>query len=305
MVGFTSWRAARRAFWLGLGAAVGLGVVLDRWRRWRARQSFPLPFSDTLRWALVTGASSGIGRAYAVALAQLGYNLVLVARRRERLEELATQLSDSYRVETIVLCADLTTPEGVDSVEEIIREMDGLSFLVNNAGFGVAGTFATVDFGRLLDMVRLHVLATMRLTRAALPGMLARRHGAIVNVSSLMAYYPLAGQATYAATKCYQRAFTEALHQELIGSGVRVQALCPGLVRTEFHLSADTQRRFPDFLWLTPEFVVQRSLRHLAEGQVVSVPGAGYRLLAELAGVIPRGLLYIAGGRFIMSVGDR
>ena len=303
MIGFASWRASRRTFLLGLGAAVALGVTLDRRRRWLARRTFSVPSPDTSRWALVTGASSGIGRAYAVALAGLGYHVILVGRRWERLEAVAAQISEAYPVDTIALCADLTTPGGIEAVEEIIRATDGLSFLVNNAGFGLPGAFATVDFERVLDMVQLHILATMRLTRAALPGMLARRHGAIVNVSSLMAYYPLPEQATYAATKCYQRAFTEALHQELMGSGVRAQALCPGFVRTEFQASAGIQRQLPDFLWLAPEFVVQHSLRHLAEDQVLSVPGIGYRMLAGLAGVIPRSLFYLIGNRFGMSKG--
>jgi len=303
MVGCASWRGPRRAFLLGLAAMGALGVTLDQWRRWLARRAFSLPSPDASRWALVTGASSGIGRAYAVALAALGYHVILVARRWERLEAVAAQISEAYPVDTVTLCADLTTPEGIEAVEEIIRATDGLSFLVNNAGFGLSGPFATVDFERVLDMVQLHIVATMRLTRAALPGMLARHHGAIVNVSSLVTHYPLPGQATYVATKCYLRAFTEALHQELLGTGVRAQALCPGLVRTEFQASAGIQRRLPSFLWLSPEFVVQRSLRHLAEDRVLSVPGIGYRMLAGLAGVMPRSLLYLIGNRFGMSKG--
>ncbi|MBN1246361.1 MAG: SDR family oxidoreductase [Anaerolineae bacterium] len=282
--------------WLLLGAAIGVVFGLVSWRRRRARQTSPLIREGERSTALVTGASSGIGRSYAIELASLGYDLILVARRRDRLQALATELIDSYGIRVAVVEADLAMEEGVTQVERAIAAADALTVLVNNAGFGMVSWFATSDLQRHLDMVQLHIEAVVRLTRAALPGMLALKRGAVVNVGSLMAFYPLYGNTTYSATKCYLRTFSEVLHQELIGTGVRVQALCPGFVATEFQQSADIQKlAIPDFAWMSPETVVRRSLIDLRNNQVISVPGLGYRLLADVSGLIPRPLLRLAG----------
>lgn len=246
--------------------------------------------------ALVTGASSGIGRTYATQLASLGYDLVVVARRRSRLQELAAELSETHGVDVAVVAADLTTEDGIQQLESLISSTTALTFLVNNAGFGMVSWFAASDLERHLDMIQLHVEAVVRLTRAALPGMLAMQRGAIVNVASLMAFYPLYGNTTYAATKCYLRTFSEALYQELVGTGVRVQALCPGFVATEIQASADIEQLpLPSFAWMSPETVVRRSLEDLRNDRVISVPGLGYRLLADVSGLIPRPLLRLAG----------
>jgi uncharacterized protein len=211
---------------------------------------------------------------------------------------LAEELTRRYHVPVEVLVADLADPAGIAKVEACIAETGALAFLVNNAGFGTPGTFVENAIQSQEAMIRVHVNAAVRLTRAALPGMLARNGGAIVNVASLMAFYPLPGSATYAATKAYLKVFTEALHEELIGTGVRIQALCPGFTRTEFqdanHIS---ERPIPEFAWMSAESVVAQSLRDLDNGRVISVPGAAYRLLASLSGLIPRGLLYIVGYR--------
>jgi hypothetical protein len=245
---------------------------------------------------LVTGASSGIGQAYARKLASMGYDLILVARRRERLEALAAELRTADGVGARVLPADLATDAGVATVERVIAATDDLAVLVNNAGFGAAGTFARGDLERHLAMVRVHVEAVIRLTRAALPGLLAQGRGAIVNVSSLMSFYPIYGGSTYAGSKCYLRAFTEALHQELMGTGVRAQSLCPGFVRTELQDVAEIQKLpLPDFVWMSPEAVVEGSVRDLARDQVISVPGWWYRVLAGISGLVPRALIYAAG----------
>jgi short-subunit dehydrogenase len=245
---------------------------------------------------MVTGASSGIGAAYAKELASRGYDVILVARRRERLETLAATLHTDYHTEPLVVVADLTTEDGIARVEHVIRATDDLNLVVNNAGVGMATPFVRADVERHLELVRLHVHAVVRLTRAALPMMLAQSRGAVVNVSSLLSYFPVGGSATYAGTKCYLRAFTEALHQELASSGVRAQSLCPGFVATEMQQRADVERLpLPDFLWMSPEAVVDRSLRDLAEDRVISVPGLGYRFLANAAGVIPRPVMYALG----------
>jgi len=246
--------------------------------------------------ALVTGASSGIGEAYARALARNGYALILVARREARLQALAEELTSRHNVPAEVLVADLADPAGVARVEARIAEIETLAFLVNNAGFGIRGTFVENDIASHEAMIRLHVDTTVCLTRAVLPGMLAQDCGAVVNVASFVAFFPVTGSVTYSATKAYLKSFTEALHQELDGTGVRVQVLCPGFTRTEFQSTGKIDEKgIPNFAWMSAESVVTQSLRDLDNGKVISVPGAGYRLLALLSGLIPRGLLYSVG----------
>jgi short-subunit dehydrogenase len=246
--------------------------------------------------ALVTGASSGIGQAYATKLAEMGYDVIVVARRAERLEALATRLSQVYGVNITVLTADLATYSGIEKVERVIERTHDLNLLVNNAGFGLAGHFSDTDVARQEDMIRVHVLATVRLTRAALPVMLAQQRGAIVNVASVMAFYPLSGSVTYGATKSYLRSFTEALHQELAGTGVRAQCLCPGFTRTELQAAGRVDwSSLPGFVWMSAESVVDRSLRDVRDDRVISVPGFGYRMLVFVRRLLPRPILYLAG----------
>lgn len=232
--------------------------------------------------ALITGASSGIGAAFARQLAARGYNLILVARRQERLAALADELQQRYPVTAEVLPANLTDPADIGRVEACIRDTERLAMLVNNAGFGGAGYFATLDLAGPLAMIQVHIVASVRLCHAALPGMLALNRGAIINVSSTSAFVPLPGSATYSATKAYLINFSQALQTELSGTGIRVQALCPGFTRTEFHDAPEFENfdrgHLPGFMWMSAEDVVADSLRALDRGQVVRVPGLLYRL---------------------------
>ena len=283
-------------YWLVLGGLAGAVAGFRYWRQRRAQQTSPLIKSGDRQVALVTGASSGIGRSYALKLAEFGYDVILVARRRERLEALAAEITAAFGVEAAVVTADLSTEAGIQRVEQVLLATDALVLLVNNAGFGLNGPFAESAIGSHMKMVQVHVAAVVRLTRAALPALLAQHRGAIINVSSLMAFYPIYGSATYGATKCYLRAFTEALYQELQGSGVRAQVLCPGFVETELQEVAEIEPlALPQCFWMSPDTVVARSLRDLANDRAVSVPGLGYRVLAALSNFIPRPLLYAAG----------
>ena len=241
--------------------------------------------------ALVTGASAGIGAAFAERLAQEQYDLIIVARSRERLQALARQLQDRHGVRAEPLSADLTDAAELRVIEEVAAGDDGLELVVNNAGFGTFGRFGELDADQEESEIRLNVLALVRLTRAALPGMIARRQGAIINVSSMAGFQPAPYNATYGATKAYVTSFTEALHEELRGTGVRVQALCPGFTRTEFQERAKIDvSSIPSLAWMTPEAVVDASLAALRRGQVICVPGIGNRLLTALVGTIPRGI---------------
>jgi uncharacterized protein len=248
--------------------------------------------------ALVTGGSTGIGAAFARRLARDGYDLIIVARNRDRLETLAKQLRSDHGAAVEPLPADLTNSAELRVVEDLIARHEGLDLLVNNAGFGTAGQFSKLDVEKEDGEIRLNVVALVRLTRAALPGMLARSHGAIINVSSMAGLAPAPYNATYGATKAFVNSFTEALHEETRGSGVRVQALCPGFTRTEFQERAGIDvSGIPSFAWMTAEAVVEASLAGLRRGEVVCVPGMGNRLVATLTGAVPRSLTRRITGR--------
>lgn len=253
--------------------------------------------------ALVTGASTGLGAAFARALAQRQYDLLIVARSQARLEALAQDLHQQHGVTVDVLVADLTDPTALRTVEARVQHDEALTLLVNNAGFGTIGPFARLDPDEEEAEIRLNVIALVRLTRAALPGMLARGQGGILNVSSLAALMPGPYDATYGATKAYVNSFTEALHEELRGTGVRVQTLCPGFTHTEFQQRAGVDAtQIPRLAWMHAEVVVEVALKALERGQVVCVPGGLNRLMACLMRVLPRRLLGWVAGRLTRRV---
>jgi uncharacterized protein len=241
--------------------------------------------------ALVTGASSGIGATFARQIAEEGYDLVLVARRTDRLEALAAELRAKHHVGVEAVAADLTRDQDVERVGRLLAAPPCLALLVNNAGFGTKGFFHETDPGPQDDMHRLHVLATERLTRAALPGMIARRRGGIINVASVAGFIQSPNNVSYCATKAWMNSFTEGLYMELkaLGSPVVVQALCPGYTYSEFHdvMGAD-RGEIPKSWWMPAEFVVRESLRGLKEGKLFVIPGWRYRLIVRLVKVVPR-----------------
>ena len=240
------------------------------------------------RWpvALVTGASSGIGRALAVQLAADGSDLVVVARRQDRLEELASELHAAHGVKVEVLVADMSDPDQLATVEDRLRA--GVDLLVNNAGVGGQGPFAEIPLDRQDSQIRLNVLAPVRLTHAALEHMLPRGNGGILNVSSIAGLQPMPYVATYAATKAYLSTFTVALHEEVRGRGVSVTNLLPGFTRTEFHGAADIDRSFlPRPAWMKADTVARAGLRAVAENRAQCVPGLGYRILSGLSAATP------------------
>ena len=243
--------------------------------------------------ALVTGASSGIGAEFCRELARRGCDLVLVARRAARLSQLAAELAGVYGVRAEALAADLTKDDELAVVERRVSAEDNLEYLVNNAGFGTRGKFFETDRDSQDRMHRLHVLATLRLTHAALPGMIARGRGNIINVSSVAAFWETPGNASYCATKAWMNSFTEGLALELRAarSPVKVQALCPGFTHTEFHDVMGVDRGLiPGPLWMPAEAVVGASLRGLEHGRTVVVPGLAYKFLVLLSKLLPRRL---------------
>lgn len=241
--------------------------------------------------ALITGASAGIGAAFARALAARGHDLVLVARGRARLEALAAELRERAGAQVEVLPADLADPTSLAQVEQVASARP-LDLLVNNAGFGHGTDFLESDADAHEAMIRLHVVASVRLARAAVPPMKQRGRGAVINVASVAGFLPRAGSVTYGATKGYLTFFSEALAQELRGTGVRVQALCPGLTHTEFHQRAHMDMSGkPGWLWMGAEEVVDRSLVALERGKVVCVPGLKNRVALAVARMLPGALM--------------
>jgi len=231
--------------------------------------------------ALVTGASSGIGEAFARRFARDGYDLVLVARRKDRLDALAGELRKTADV--TVLQADLADPEQLRLVEDKIRSTERLEGLVNNAGFMRPQEFRKADVDVWDEMIRLHVLATTRLTYAALPQMVSRKRGDIINLASVAAFIPVPNNVVYSASKAFLNTFTEGLLQELHGTGVRVQALCPGWTRTELVASPDVDTsRIPSWGWMESEDVVDYSLRCLRRKRLICIPGWRNRLMVRL-----------------------
>src|SRR4051794_37811116 len=223
------------------------------------------------RTALVTGASTGIGEVFARRLARDGYRLILVARRQDRLDQLARELSGA---ETLV--ADLSLPDGLGLVEARIAAEPTLELLVNNAGFGTKGLYWETPLEAQERMHQLHVMATMRLTRAALAAMVPRARGGVINVSSVAGFGQSPNNVSYCSTKAWMNSFTEGLDLELRGAGspVRVQALCPGFTVTEFHDAMGMSRDgIPGWLWMRAEDVVDQSLRGLAKGKAFVIPG--------------------------------
>ncbi|WP_457031463.1 SDR family NAD(P)-dependent oxidoreductase [Kitasatospora sp. P5_F3] len=240
--------------------------------------------------ALITGATAGIGAAFARRLAKDGRDLVLVARDAERLAATAAELTKTYGVEVEVLPADLATDAGIGAVEDRLRGgAKPVDILINNAGFGNKGEFLTVPLDQELDMLKVHVEAVLRTTVAALPGMRERGFGGIVNVASVAAFLP---RGTYGASKAWVVSFTQGAARDLGGTGVRLMALAPGFTRTEFHQRAGMgTSNVPAWGWLSAERVVDEALRDLAKGRSLSVPGKRYKAVVAVARLLPSGKL--------------
>jgi short-subunit dehydrogenase len=230
--------------------------------------------------ALVTGASSGIGLAYARLLAKEGFDLVIVARDLPRLDKLAKELNKAYKIKVQTLKADLTKPAQL---------ANPIAVLINNAGFGIKQSFIDSDLKREQELLDVLVTAPMRLTHAVLPSMIKQNNGIIVNVSSIASW--IAG-GTYSAAKSYLTVFSEYLNNELKGTKIKVSALCPGFTRTEFHERGKMRMSgLPNFMWLDADKLVAKSWKDAQKNKSVSVPGLQYKLLALTAQYAPRPLV--------------
>lgn len=251
--------------------------------------------------ALITGATAGIGAAFARLLAAEGTDLVLVARDADRLQQTAARLRDQHGVEVEVLPADLTDDAGCAAVEQRLRADPPVGLLVNNAGMGGGGLFWQIPVEDAERMLRLNVRQVMRLTHAVLPGMVDRSRGDILNVSSVAGYAPAGRTAMYGSSKAWLTAFSESVGMELAGTGVHVSALCPGFVHTEFHDRAGIDMSsMPEWMWLDADAVAATGLRDHRRGRPVSVPGPLYKALLVAMKFAPRGLVR-SGSRVVRN----
>ena len=239
--------------------------------------------------AVVTGATAGLGRVFADRLARRGHPLLIISRDAERLNATAHEIAAAHGVPVRVLPGDLSTDAGIEKAAALLTAEKNVGVLVNNAGFGTRGPIHEIDVGPQMRMLRLHMLAPMRLARAVLPGMIERHAGWIINVASLAGFVYSPGNANYCASKAYVIGLSRALDLELFGTGVVVQALCPGYTHTEFHQRASMDKtRVPGLRWESADVVVDGSIRAAERGRpVVVVPGWRHKLLYVGAKLAP------------------
>lgn len=238
--------------------------------------------------ALITGATAGIGKSFAIQLASKNYDLVLVARDQNRLTELADQLRSDFDVKTEVLVADLSDFNQLGEVA-CRAAADDIDLVINNAGFGIKQIFIGGNLTSEQNLLDVLVGAVMRITHAALPGQVKRNRGGVINVSSVAGWL---SSGTYSAAKSWVTTFSEALATQLRGSNVHVMALCPGFTRTEFHQRADMDAStIPEWMWLDVDAVVSKALSDFAKAKPVSVPGLQYKVLGLIARYLPRPLV--------------
>lgn len=250
---------------------------------------------ENRQMAVITGATSGIGREFARSFARLGYDLLITGRRRDVIAGVAAEIRKEYRVKVRVVIADLSVKEDVASLLQVIGMQQNITALVNNAGYGMKLSFSEDEIDHQLDMVSVHVDAPLMLIHKVLPRMIENRSGIIINVSSMASYFPTSGGAMYTGTKSFLRSFSESLHLDVGRYGIRVQCLCPGFTVSDFHRNSNlmTDKIRNGLLpWIEPSAVVQYSLKSLERGMVVCVPGFRNRFLVWLASVMPRNLYY-------------
>ena len=248
------------------------------------------------RTAIITGATSGIGAAFACHLARAGYNLLLTGRRMERLEQMKTELEQTHGIDVKYVVADLANTAEYNGLLRAIHQLPTVDMLINNAGFGNRTDFFESDFFEQQKMLDVHITATTRLVHEVVPLMREQGKGAIINVASLAAFLPAKLSYFYCSTKAFLVAFTECLRVDLLHTGIKVQALCPGFTKTEFHDKAETAHQndwmcHPLF-WMTADEVVQYSLHSLARSNVICIPGYCNRCIYWISRFIPRNLYY-------------
>jgi short-subunit dehydrogenase len=240
------------------------------------------------KWALVTGATAGIGESFTRLLAAKGFNLILVARDEARLHERSAGLKEKFGAESVVIVADLATEAGCAKVEDYIRANE-IEVLINNAGFGINKAFTMSDLAKEEEVLKVLVRTPMRLMHVALPAMKERNSGVVINVSSVASF--IAGGA-YSASKAYLTVLSESLSTELSATNITVSALCPGFTRTEFHQRGRMKMAgLPNFMWLNSDVLVAKAWKDAVAGKPVSIPGWQYKTLVGIISLLPRSIV--------------
>ncbi len=252
------------------------------------------------RLAIITGATSGIGKAYAEYFAAHEYDLLITGRRRELIHRVAADLKNSYQVNVEVVIADLSRDLDLSLLLQILGKQKNIEVLVNNAGYGMDSRFSEDEIDHQMAMLKVHVDAPVLLVKKVLPVMMENKTGIIINVSSLAAYMPTASNAMYTGTKSFLKNFTESLHLDVSNYGIKVQCLCPGFTHSDFHRNHNTSgevEKYGQVNWMNPSQVVEYSIYCLNKGQVICIPGLLNRFTRSLVTVIPRSLYYLVSSR--------
>ncbi len=248
------------------------------------------------RYAVITGATSGIGKEFAFQFARMGYHLILTGRQRNVITNVAFEIRKSYQIEVNILIVDLSFKKDLQKLLKILERKNNIEVLVNNAGFGFTEKFNEDDVKHQLNMLNVHVIAPLQLIHKVLPQMIQLKKGTIINVTSLAAFTPTSDNAMYTSTKSFLTNFTESLYLQLSNAGIRVQCLCPGYTHTNFHNKQGLSGEFISKRinnWMEPAEVVNYSLYCLEKGKIICVPGVTNRLLVSLISVLPRKIYYI------------
>lgn len=252
--------------------------------------------ASTRKLAVITGATSGIGKAYAEYFAAHGYDLLITGRRREVIHHVATEIMANYGVNVDIVIADLCKNEDISLLLQVIGKRKNIGALINNAGYGIDCKFSDDELDHQMEMLKVHVNAPLMLIHKVLPAMMEQNSGIIINVSSLAAYLPTPSNTMYTSTKSFLKNFTESLHMDVSNYGIQVQCLCPGFTNSDFHRnhSHPEHGMKPDsFQWMDPSTVVEYSMNCLNKGQVVCIPGNMNRIMSILAVLVPRNLYYL------------
>lgn len=244
--------------------------------------------------ALITGATSGIGRAYAVCFAKAGYDLIITGRRMDKLRSLAFEMREVYGICVHIIKAELSEDRDTKKLIKVIEKHNNITVLVNNAGFGAGIEFCKNNLEDHMRMLQVHVVVSVKLVYSVLPQMINRKEGTIINVSSLGAYMPAPGSSMYSATKLFLTSFSESLYMEVHKQGIKVQCVCPGFTHTDFHerRTKGKMLKTSGLMWMEADAVAEKSIKSLKTHSIVFIPGFVNRLLIGITSLIPRRVYY-------------
>ena len=246
--------------------------------------------------AIITGATSGIGASFANILASRGYNLIITGRRKEKIQKFANELSKKYNVKIDVIIAELSNEKDIKDLIKYISKIKNIDTLINNAGYNIYKNFSDTAIIENEKIISVHILTVLKIINAVLPGMIRQGYGNIINVSSIGAICPIKKDAIYCWTKSFLNTFSESLYMEVRDKGIKVQALCPGLTRTDFHsklnMKSSDKKKLEKFKRMAPDEVADYSLKSLKKNKVICIPGSRKRIIAKLVSILPKSLYY-------------